>query len=618
MKHLWKNFFLLQPRPHPGWTTDRRAAYYLYRWGMVLCAGVCMGLVLLLLAVGPYPRAALVSYYRSAAIMALNSLPVALLILLLYGILGRAWIAFLLGGGVAFGFSLGNFYKLVFRDDPLYFEDMLILGEARAMATGGHYSLFLNTRIVVILLCLLLGAAALRFLVPGRDRDWRSRAATAAASLAAAAALAPVYLDEARYESIRNFEALNQWSPTQNYISRGFIYPFFHSIGDFVETPPPGYRDGAAEALLAAYPDADIPEDRKISVIALMREAYADFSRYGVPGLDDSGYSLYHQLEAESYTGNLVTNIFAGGTVNTERCFLTGSYKIRDYRASANSYVWYLRSQGYTVEGSHPYYQWFYNRMNINQHLGFQRYRYMEDDYGNLTDAWYPEDSVLLPEIYRDFKAADGAPYFSFSVNVQSHGPYDTPDPDRGRYLTGNYSDGCKDAVSQYLETIWDTDRALAQLLDRLREDPSPVVVVTFGDHLPWMGDGGVFYDEMGMDVEADSDESFYLRYSTRYLIWANDAAKDLIGHDLRGEGPDISPCYLMNLVFNQLGWEGPGFMQAMEEMRQVFPIAASTGRTMTDGVLSGEIPEQRQALYQDFQYLQHYWRNEFLYEDTE
>ena len=616
MKDL--SIFLLRPQPGPGWTPGRRAAYYIYRWGLVLCAGLCMGLVLLMLAVGPYPREALDSYYRSVAVMALNAIPVALLVLFFYGVLGSAWFAFLLGGGIAFGFSLGNFYKLVFRDDPLYFEDMLILGEARAMATGGHYTLFLNTRIVVILLCLLLGATTLYFLVPGRERrDWRGWIAAAAAPLAVAAALSPVYLDEARYESIRNFEVFNEWSPTQNYISRGFVYPFFHSIGSFIETPPQGYRAASAEALLAAYPDADIPEDRRISVIALMREAYADFSRYGVPGLA-GGYDLYHRLEAESYTGNLVTNIFAGGTVNTERGFLTGSYEIKDYRVPANSYVWYLRSQGYTVEGSHPYYQWFYNRVNINQHLGFQRYRYLEDDYRNLTKAWYPEDSVLLPEIYKDFQAAGGAPYFSFSVNVQSHGPYDTPDPSRGSYLTGNYSDGCKNAVNQYLETIWDTDKALAELLDRLRKDPTPVVVVTFGDHLPWMGDGGVFYNELGLDVDADSDESFYLRYSTRYLIWANDAAKAQLGHDVRGEGPDISPCYLMNLVFDQLGWEGPGFMQAMEDMRQVFPIATSTGRTMTDGVLSGEIPKERQALYRDFRYLQYFWRTEFLYGDVE
>ncbi|MDE6636410.1 MAG: hypothetical protein K2K09_07410, partial [Lachnospiraceae bacterium] len=77
-----------------------------------------------------------------------------LLILLLYGILGSAWLAFLLGGGLAYGFSLGNFFKLAFRDDPLYFEDMLIIREAKAMASGDHYALFIDWQIILAVFCL--------------------------------------------------------------------------------------------------------------------------------------------------------------------------------------------------------------------------------------------------------------------------------------------------------------------------------------------------------------------------------------------------------------------------------------------------------------------------------
>ncbi len=54
--------------------------------------------------------------------------------------------------------------------------------------------------------------------------------------------------------------------------------------------------------------------------------------------------------------------------------------------------------------------------------------------------------------------------------------------------------------------------------------------------------------------------------------------------------------------------------MQAMREMRQVFPVVSTKGRTMTDGVLSDEIPEARRDLYQDFLNLQYYWQQEFLY----
>lgn len=617
LKKFWKEYFLFQKEPSPGWSRKRRELYYAYRVILLLCAGLCMGLALLVLAIGPYPRGTLVDYLCHWQTLLLNTVPVALLVLFFYGLTGRTGAAFLLGGGIAFGFSLGNFYKLQFRDDPLYFEDMLILREAKAMASGDHYTLFINWQILLTVFCLLLGWALLRLLAPGVGQPWWRRSALALAAVAGAAALSPVLLDGKIYEDTQNFGHLNQWSATQNYISHGFWYPFLHSISDFVETPPPGYNKAKTAQLLAEYPDADIPEERKISIVGLMREAYADFSQYNVPGLDVSGYDLYHALEAESCTGDLVTNIFAGGTVDTERCFLTGNYQLRNFRGNANSYAWYLRGQGYAVEGSHPYYQWFYNRQNINGYLGFEQYRYLEGDYDRMTQAVYPEDSVLLPEIYSDLEKcwAAGKPCFSFSVNVQSHGPYATWDTGAEEYLTGDqYTAECRNAMNAYMTTIMETDRQLAVFVDRLREAEEPVVLVTFGDHLPWMGDGNVFYDEMGMDVNASGDAGFYRRYTTRYLIWANDAAKEIIGHDVRGEGPAVSPCYLMNLVFDQLGWDGPGFMQEMDEMMEVFPIVSTTGRTMTDGTLAGQVPGERMELYRRFQHLQYYWRNEFLF----
>ena len=618
LKAFWNRIFLFRREPDAAWPRWKRGVYAAYRVGLLALAGLCMGLALLVLAIGPYSKGVLVGYLLHWETLVLNTVPVALLALLFYGVTGKTWSAFLLGGGISFGFSLGNYYKLQFRDDPLYFEDMLILREAKAMAGGGHYSLFVDGQILTALFCLLLGGALLFFLAPGKSRSWKLRLPISLAAAALAAALSPVYLDTALYSGVSNYDHLNQWSATQNYISHGFLYPFFHSITDFVETPPEGYTKAKGEELLAAYEDADIPADRRISIIAIMREAYADFSQYGIEGLDGSCYDLYHALEAESFTGDLVTNIFAGGTIDTERCFLTGNYQLKNFRSNANSYLWYLRQQGYTVEGTPPYYQWFYNRQNVNSYLGFERYRFLEGDYERLTDSYLPEDSILYPEVYRDFDAnrSTGKPYFSFVVNVQSHGPYSTAGYGGGTaYLTGDYTDACKNAMNNYMSSIINGDAELMKLVENLRTDPDPVLLVTFGDHLPWMGDGNVFYQEMGMDIDPGTESGFYTHYTTRYLIWANDAAREVLGRDLAGEGPAISPCYLMNLVFQQLGWKGPAFLQAMEELRQVFPVVSTTGRHVVDGVLMDVIPAERWELYQKFLYLQQYWRSEFLYE---
>lgn len=583
---------------------------------MLLCACACLGVLLLIFAYGHYSWGVFEGYFSSVELVILNVLPVLLLVFLLYALLGRAWLAFLLGGIVTLGLSIGNYYKLLFRDDPLYFEDLLVIREAKTITAQSQYKLFVDKRIVVAVLCLALGTVLLFFLVRGVARGWKRRVPVLAATVLAAALLWPVYQDNGIYNSIENFDYLNRWSSTQNYLSRGFLYPFVHGASQIKESAPEGYSEAEAQVLLSEYEDADIPADKRVSIISYMREAYIDFSQFAIPGLDGSGYDLYHQLESESYSGTLLTNIFGGGTIDSERCFLTGNYLLRNFRSDANSYVWYLRNQGYTTEGSHPYYRWFYNRRNVNSYLGFENYRFREGDYEYLSEQTMTEDSVLLSEVYSDFvrNKSTGKPYFSFNLNIQSHGPYSTTEYDGAvEYLTGDYTDECKNAMNNYMATIMDSDVQLMQLVENLRADPDPVILVLFSDHMPWMGDGNVFYSEMGLNFDMDTEQGFRDYYSTRYLIWANDAAKAVLGNDFTGTGPTISPCYLMNLVFEQCGWEGPAFLQAMDDLREVFPVVTSTGCYVVDGVFTDQIPDERQELFQNFEYLQYDWRTQFI-----
>ena len=309
---------------------------------------------------------------------------------------------------------------------------------------------------------------------------------------------------------------------------------------------------------------------------------------------------------------------FGGGTVDTERCFLTGDYVLKDFRGKTNSYVWYLKDQGYVTEGSHPFFQWFYNRRNINEFLGFSNYRFYEDTYGAMTERYFPEDSYMYEQVYQDFIAnkASGNSYFSFSVTVQSHGPYPTGyRVGERQYLTGSqYSDECRTAMDNYMEVITEGDTQLLQFIHKLEVEEDPVVFVLFSDHLPWMGDGNVYYAEMGIDFSTSSEEIVRQQHTTEYLLWANNAAKKVLGNDFVGEGPTISPCYLMNILFEQCSWDGPTYMQVMDEQRKVFPVVSTVGKYVVDDVFTCEIPEERKELFSQFVCLQHYWRNKFRY----
>ena len=161
--------------------------------------------------------------------------------------------------------------------------------------------------------------------------------------------------------------------------------PFLYSVQDMFPTPPEDYDPEEAASLLARYPDQDIPADRRVNVVGVMLEAFCDLTDF--PALAEQPavqavYAPLHDLEEQSVSGDLLTNIFAGGTVDSEWGFLTGYTQHEDFRKPTDSYVWYFREQGYHTLFHHPGYSWFYNRQNVNEYLGFEESWFTENYYG--------------------------------------------------------------------------------------------------------------------------------------------------------------------------------------------------------------------------------------------
>ncbi len=614
-----RTFWLFQATPD-GLPRKRQAVFWVWNLGILLAAGLCLGWLSLFFAYGDYPDTIMKTYFQHPLILFLNIAPVVLALFLLYALMGRSWPAFLLADLVIWGLSLGNYYKLRFRDDPLMFQDLKNLRDAAAITAMADYDLTPDKRCVFGVLCLLSGTAFLFFLARGKLPK-KPRLILLAVCAALCLPTAKLMENTDVYNSkTQNFDQIERWSSTQVYLSKGFVYPFLHSITAGAVKPPAGYSQAETRALLESCTPEDIPEEKKVDLIAIQLEAFADFSLFdGVEGIDfHRAYEAYHALEAESYTGNLVTNIFAGGTVDTERAFLTGFADQRNYRADTNSYAWYLRSQGYAAEGCHPSYEWFYNRRNVNGYLGLPTYYFIENRFRELYPHGEAPDEVLFPEIFRLYEEnRDGAgnPYFSFNVTYQGHGPYGTEDVWRGHHFTdGRYSTETANIVDNYLGSVMDTANQLQRLFNRFRQESRPVVLLVFGDHKPWLGYGNSAYQELGVNLDLATEEGFYNYYSTRYLIWANDAAKAALGGDFTGEGPDVSSCFLMNLLFDQLGWTGDSWAQATSAVWREIPVLTDVGRYVRKGELTAELDAEGQKHLQTYLELQYYYSTYFQY----
>ena len=73
--------------------------------------------------------------------------------------------------------------------------------------------------------------------------------------------------------------------------------------------------------------------------------------------------------------------------------------------------------------------------------------------------------------------------------------------------------------------------------------------------------------------MDLSTEEGFLNYYSTRYLILANDAAKEITKNDFCGEGETISVSFLMNKVFELCGYKGSQYMQFTSDIMKETPV---------------------------------------------
>ena len=611
MQKLRKILYLETGIGDPKFKRYRRK-HYAWTYIVLTLSALAISLMQLMLAVGDFHYPMLFSYFEKPLIAALNIAPVLLLMYGMWFIFDRAWLAVLVTGALMLGASVGNWYKLALRDDPFTFADIKNIGAA--LDISSRYTLEFNWKILAAAALLILLTLFSLFFARARHRKapWLRILGVVISFGILAGACCTVYQSSKVYNATKNNELINKWSGTQKFISRGFVYPFIHSAEDAVLPKPEGYDEAAVKELLGAYGEGELTGE-KVNIIGIMLEAYCDLSEFDV-GVDEACYQNLHLLESEGISGKLHTSIFAGGTVETEWMFLTGfeHASAYSYRSALDSYVRWFNDNGYATMGGHPGYAWFYNRRNVYEYFGFEETYFNEDHYAEL----YPwsvivPDGVFFDEVLRlcGEKSGSGDPYFSFNVTYQNHGPYDdASSPETSRITNAGLSESGYNIANNYLNGVFATDEALGALREKLIESDEPTVIVIFGDHKPWFGEGNSVFKELGINIDLGTDEGNDNYYSTPYVIWANDAAKEVTGSSFEGEGEDFSPNFLMNRLFRELGWTGDAFMQLTDELyEEGVSVINNTGWFIQDGERVDELTGRAAELYDELKWAQYY-----------
>ena len=598
-----------------------------FSYAMLTLLGIGVGLISLLLGATIYGVEMFLSYFSSPTLLLLNLLPPILLIFLLYFISGRAWIAFTITAITATTLSTVNFFKVQIRGDPFIASDIVFFREVRSLISG--YTLTFNWKLTLAIIALIIGALLSSIVLKHRPEKAMFRIIAAVAIAALSIALyALVYASEDLYaKTLPGTEGV-EISSIREKTAKGFLYSFIHSIGNTGSTGNIGNMGNIGSTSAGSFEwgdvqelysptaethfNTDIPDSKKVNIICIMLESYADLSSYDNIEFLIDVYGPLHKLQEESVTGELITNIALGGTIDTERLFLTGYTNLTPYSSATNSYVHYLKSQGYSTEGLHTGDAWYYDRAIVNAYLGFDNY-YFLDDYENSNRY----DSFFFSALSNLYEKRDRSkPYFNFSLTYQNHGPYDDTKTSETHYISQNgLTIETFNILNNYLRGINDTTQRVADFTEALRYDRDPVVVVVFSDHMPWLGNNHSGYAELGVNMDRDSEEWFYNFFSTMYFIWANDAAKEALGNSFTGDGGSFSPFYLMGEVFDLCSWEGDFYMQTLKELKvHVDVISRLHGLYRENGALTKNLSPYASAIYQRLKIMEHYRLNNFAY----
>jgi len=558
-------------------------------------------------------------YFRVPLIFLLNFIPVLVIQLVFLCLFNRLWLSSLLTGLIIIGASVGNSYKVKLRGEPFAFDDIGTIGDGLRIAS--NYDLRPGTVIILSVICFAVLLAAV--IILDRSRlGIKLRAGLLALALVCSFPLySLVYTNEHIYNvsTWNAYHASLTW-PAENYMSKGFVYPFIYSISHNRFSPPEGYDEAEAEALLGRYEDEAIPADRRVNVIIIQLEGFARMDEKGFEGIDPSVYSLMDALEAESIRGNTAVSVYGGGTLATEQSLLTLGYTMPSFKGNYPSTVWYMRDNGYSAVGTHPFVETFYNRERLNVFLGLDDFSFFEDYYSahfsSLDDSFYSDD-LFFSKILSDYteRADAGKNVFSFNISMQGHAPYPSDMLLDGRAYWS--SESCPQDIAysfnNYLALQKDTLTQLTGLIDGLRLRDEPVVLMLYGDHMPDISiDGNSIFAQEGINFDISTRQGFINYYSTPYIIWANDAAKQVCGNDFIGEGETVSIGFLMNVLFEELGWKGSSYMQLTSDIRRSLSVATANGQYIENGEYTLTPSENALQLVRDWRFAERYTADNF------
>ena len=591
-------------------TSKRLPKYRLPLWATLLAAVALAGCITLL-ALWCQPnalRTVVANFRRQPLLIVLNCLPIGLLLLAVTCLLRNVFFAGALVNFAVCALSIANRIKLEVRDEPVFPRDFALLKEVGSAM--GTYDIRFPVKVIAVVVAATAVLAVLGVFIRCRPfpiarlRGWLGSLLGTAASFGVLAALIlTVYASNDLYNS---FQVTNAYYIPSVFNELGFPYCFCHQFTTYPVDKPEGFNKAQAEEWENGA--ADIGAGKAVNVIMVMNEAFSDISDHDAFAYDESNDPLpnLHALRNDPHavTGHVVVPGFAGGTANTEFDVLTGiqtnalsattTSALRVVNRNLDSLFRVFGTDGYRTSFFHPGDDWFYNRGNVYRWFGAEE-TVFADQMADLDykGRWVTDDYMAgLIEAEFEETMAEGRNLFHYTTTIQNHMSYTADKYGEGyEYpevpLNVEVSDQVRTMLEVYMEGVRDADTMLGRLRDYFAAQDEPVVLVFFGDHLPYLGDNQLGYAELGFTGEDYWSE--LTSYETPYVIWANDAAYNLLDWSKAEALPETISASFLGAAVVELTGRKTAWSSFLNELRREAPVIQKQTTVLSDGTVLTE-----------------------------
>ena len=401
------------------------------------------------------------------------------------------------------------------------------------------------------------------------------------------------------------------WSQLDNYHVNGFVAGFLYNLPSDPMEKPAYYSAGKIDELQAKYQviadEINAGRDKTepdVNIIFVMNESFSDPLELDGLNLGMDPIPFVRALADNSYSGEMLSTGYGGGTANIEFEALS-TFSMEPFEANITtpytqflssieqfpSVVSRLKDAGYATTAIHPFNTTMYKRKENYKVLGFDSFIYdatMSSVTERIDTNPYISDKSAYEEVLQKMAETPETDFIHL-VTMQNHAPY----VNKYTAVPSYEESGIKDEeVRNYLQDLIYSDEAFELLMTQLADFEEPTVVVFWGDH-----QSSVFGESVYEENEVQNMHETPLRILSNF----DSSYKDL---------GTISPIYFYTEVLEMTQTKLTPYDALLETLQSVLPAFEKSmylnGQTGEYVFSREDLPEKTLEILSDYEQIQY------------